>query len=314
MTVTNSGTGSFDWFLVNTSAWLNVSPTNGTLPATGDTATINLSLSASDAVLPAKAYAATLRFTNLTSHASQLIPATLSVGQNLVENGGFETGDFTDWTLVGDGESYQDQGLGVGLLIENAVINSQSFTGASGYIHSGTNAAALGESGFLATLSQNIPTVPQASYRISFWLVNKTNAVTEQFELSWDGNAIYNILNPKVFAWTNLNFVVTATDTNSVLQFAAENDQGYFGLDDVSVSPIPSLDFTSVLRSTNTYKFTWGATTGLVYQVQYKTNLLQPDWINLNQSITAKTNILSTADTNALLLSGQRFYRLEVLP
>ena len=310
LTVTNSGTGSFDWFLINTSAWLNVSPTNGTLPATGDTAAINLSLSASSAVLPAKAYSATLRFTNLTSHASQLIPATLSIGQNLVENGGFETGDFTDWILVGDGESYQDQGL----LIENAVVNSQSFTGASGYIHSGTNGAVLGEGGSLATLSQNIPTVPQANYRISFWLVNKTNVATEQFELNWDGNTIYNILNPKVFAWTNLNFVVTATDTNSVLQFAAESDQGYFGLDDISVSPIPGLDFTSVLRSTNTYKFTWGATTGLVYQVQYKTNLLQPDWINLNKSITARTNILSTADTNALLLSGQRFYRLEVLP
>ena len=54
--------------------------------------------------------------------------------------------------------------------------------------------------------------------------------------------------------------------------------------------------------------------TGLVYQVQFKTNLLQTNWLNLGGASTAKTNTLTMTDTNALLSSPQRFYRLSVLP
>ncbi len=314
LTVSNSGTGSFDWFLVNTSAWLNVSPTNGTLSAAGDATAISVNLAAASTNLPAKAYSATLRFTNLTSHASQLIPVTLSVGQNLVQNGGFETGDFTDWTLVGDGEEYTQVQGQVEFYIFNGVVNASSFSGASYFIHSGTNGAAFGEYGYLATLSQNIPTVPQANYLLSFWLDNPTSGVPEQFEVNWNGTTLYNILNPPVFGWTNLTFIVGATESNTVLQFAAENDQSYFGLDDVSVTPIPTLAFDSVVQLTNTYQFTWNAATGLVYQVQYATNLLQPDWTDVGGAITARTNILTISDTNALILSPQRFYRMVVTP
>jgi len=64
----------------------------------------------------------------------------------------------------------------------------------------------------------------------------------------------------------------------------------------------------------NNYELKWDATAGLVYQVQYKTNLFQPNWISLCGPITASTNILSFADTNSLIISPQRYYRLKVSP
>jgi hypothetical protein len=225
----------------------------------------------------------------------------LSIGQNLVGNGSFETGDFTDWTLVGDA-TY------------NLVVDAGSFNGASKYIESGNYGAILGESGYLATLSQTIATLPGENYLVSCWLISPTNIPTEQFEVSWDGDTLYNILNPPAFGWTNLEFLVSATETNTVLQFAAENDYTFFGLDNISVTPLPPLGFSSVQQLTNTYEFTWDAMPGLVYQVQYKTNLLQPNWINLGSAIPATANVLSISDTNALLVSPERFYRLGVSP
>ena len=306
LTVSNAGAGNFNWFLVNTSSWLMVSPTNGAMLAGGPPATLTLDLSNAVYSFAPNTYSATLRFTNVNNHESELVPATLSIGQNIVENGGFETGGFTDWTLVGDGQNAGG--------FYNGVVDAGSFGGASNYVHSGTYGVALGQSGFLATLSQSVPSLPGQNYLLSFWLDNPTNGVTEQFEVNWNGTTLYNILNPPVFGWTNLTFIVGATDATTVLQFAAENDQSYFGLDDVSVTPIPTLAFDSVVQLTNTYQFTWNAAIGLVYQVQYATNLLQPDWTDVGGAITARTNVLTISDTNALILSPQRFYRMVVAP
>jgi hypothetical protein len=52
--------------------------------------------------------------------------------------------------------------------------------------------------------------------------------------------------------------------------------------------------------------------TGLVYQVQYKTNLLQTGWINLGKPLIATSGTLSVSDTNAFNLSPQRFYRVQM--
>jgi hypothetical protein len=55
----------------------------------------------------------------------------------------------------------------------------------------------------------------------------------------------------------------------------------------------------------------WGATPGQTYQVQYKTNLTQPDWTNL--LIVTATNSTATV-SDALDSSAQRFYRTVWLP
>jgi hypothetical protein len=58
--------------------------------------------------------------------------------------------------------------------------------------------------------------------------------------------------------------------------------------------------------------FTWSTLPDVSYLVQYQTNLAQTNWLNLGGSIIAATNTLTVLDTNALLNSPQRFYRIQV--
>jgi hypothetical protein len=53
--------------------------------------------------------------------------------------------------------------------------------------------------------------------------------------------------------------------------------------------------------------------TGLVYQVQFKTNLLQTNWVVL-KNITATNTPVTFVDTNPITGSPQKFYRLLLLP
>jgi len=67
LTLTNTAITSINWSLANTSTWLNVSASNGTLPAKG-AANVTVSLIPSATTnLPAGRYTASIRLTNLTS-------------------------------------------------------------------------------------------------------------------------------------------------------------------------------------------------------------------------------------------------------
>jgi hypothetical protein len=74
---------------------------------------------------------------------------------------------------------------------------------------------------------------------------------------------------------------------------------------------VPAFKATTIAAST--FNLTWATTTGLVYQVQYKTNLLQANWISLGKPLIATNTVLTVSDTNAISSSPQRFYRLQVL-
>jgi hypothetical protein len=249
-------------------------------------------------------YIASLKFTNWNSHIAQTVPFTLSIVESLVANGGFETGDFTDWTLVGNGIVSQGP---FGSTIYNAVESSNSYPSV---VHSGSYGAFLGDTQ-LATLSQTLATIPGENYLLSFWLDNTTSGSGQRFQASWNGSVLYNVTNPPAFSWTNLQFIVTASGSSTVLQFGAENNPAYFGLDDVSVAHIPAVAFKTAAQTAGTFDLTWATATGLVYQVQYKTNLLQTNWFNLIKPTTATSTNLSASDTGS---SPQRFYRLSVAP
>jgi hypothetical protein len=245
-----------------------------------------------------------------TPAGTNLINALVDLADtSIIQNGGFETGNFNGWTLAGNGI--------IGNTTYNAVVSAGSFSGNSGtnFIHSGTYGAFLGDTQ-IATLSQTLNTFPGQGYLLSFWLDNPTNGSGQQFLVNWNTNSpgvsrIYDLTNPPVLPWTNITLVVTATGTNTTLQFGAENYPDGFGLDDITVTPIPATLFQTVTKTNGTLNFTWNALTGLVYQVQYKTNLLQTNWINLGAVITA-TNVTATA-TNLIGPDPQRFYRLQLL-
>jgi hypothetical protein len=100
-----------------------------------------------------------------------------------------------------------------------------------------------------------------------------------------------------------------ATGTNTTLQIQAENVPAYFGLDDVSVTPVRLPEFKAAAISTNGPQLSWRTTPGVTYQVQYKTNLMQTTWDSLIPAFVATSETSTLQDTNSLG-SFQRFYRL----
>ena len=129
----------------------------------------------------------------------------------------------------------------------------------------------------------------------------------------WNGKTNFDRVNFSATAgWTNMHFLVTATAASTVLKFGFRNDTSYFGLDDVFVQPVPTPTLQSANLAGNSIQLTWSALTGLVYQVQYKTNLTQTNWINLGSSFTATNSNASIS--NSITTDSQRFYRVQLLP
>jgi hypothetical protein len=306
--LTNSGAGSLNW-AAGVPSWLTATPASGSLPGKSSVFASVAINSAISGLIPAT-YTANVVFTNLTSGIVQISVFTLQLGQSLVQNGGFETGDFSLWNFNGD---YSDPSGN----FENGVTGAETFGDGSGtnWVHSGAFGAALGEAGKLAYLSQALTTLPGRSYLLSFWFNNLGGGTPNQFLVNWNTNSastntIFNQVNvPEIDNWTNMPFIVTATATNTSLQFGFENDSYYFGLDDIALQPIPTPTFRAIGRTNNVILFTWNSLASLEYQIQYSTNLAMANWINLGSSVTAN-GYISTA-TNSMGTDSQRFYRIQ---
>ncbi len=299
--LTNAGAAALSWAVLNPAPWLDAAPTSGTLTPDSPQTNVTVALNGAAASLAAGVYSASITFTNQSSGAVQSRQFTVQIGQNLIANGDFETGDFSYWTLVGD-SGYNYVGTKTGRHSRPAVV------------HSGTYGALLGQSGSLGSLSQTVATAPGMSYLLSLWMANPfTGDTPNQFHITWNAGtgAATNLFDsydmPQV-SWTNVQFLVTAAGTSTTLQFQFRNDPQYFGLDDISLVPfsVPALQFPVLAGST--VLFTWNAVPGLVYQVQYKTDLAQPTWNALGSPITATSSSQTASDPAGQ--AAQRFYRV----
>src|SRR5690349_18513809 len=85
--------------------------------------------------------------------AASFGPPMMARAQESVMNGGFETGDFTNWTVVDNsGDTFVDNGSNTGIAP-----------------HSGSYLAALGPVRSLGSLSQTLITATGQSYLLSLW-------------------------------------------------------------------------------------------------------------------------------------------------
>lgn len=304
--LTNGSAASLSWGLAETSSWFNVSKRNGTLVA-GASTNISVSPNVNADALLAGIYSTDMIFTNLDSGSTVSRGLTLRVGQSVVQNGGFETGDFTDWTLTESGGTY-------------SFVDDGSNTGISP--HGGSYLAALGHPSSPGFLSQTLTTAPGQAYLISLWFnspdVNQItggefpNNLPNEFKVSWGGATLFDQNNIPVWGWTNMLFVVTASNTNTVLQFGERVDPWYLGLDDVNVWPVPVPSFRSTFETNNNaIGFTFNSLAGLQYVVQYSTNLSNTNWFDLSTH-TATGDTLTI--TNAIGADQSRFYRIRRLP
>jgi hypothetical protein len=216
--LTNASQVAVNWNVVSNPPWIDVSPTNGVL-GPFSAAVVNCSLNAAATNLPAGAWSAGVLFSNSTFAAEESLPLLFMIGQ-LVQNGGFETGDLTGWALTGD----------------TAYVSASTYDGA---IHSGAYGAFLVNNGALGYLSQTIPTIPGQMYSVSLWLDSSDGATPNGFQVSWEGNVVFNGTNLPGVGWTNLQFSLAATNPYSVLQIGFANAASFFGLDDISVTAAP---------------------------------------------------------------------------
>ena len=140
-----------------------------------------------------------------------------TVGPNLVTNCGFETGDFTGWTLLDSGN------MSVNTVLPN----------------NGAYSAELGSVGTVGCISQTLTTTPNQEYFLSFALYNTGRP--NNFQVFWAGGEMSgDMLKMPDFAYT-LDFlggggelIGSGSDT---LTFCAQNDPSFFYLDDIIVVP-----------------------------------------------------------------------------
>lgn len=293
-TLSNLGGTSAVWKVAGASAWLSVTQASGTVGAVSQT-NLYFSLNAKAGALKAGLYKTTVTVRNNKNQIVQSLPVTLSIGQNIVTNGGFETGSFSGWNL-------------------NAATTQVGSR--TGLVHSGKYGAELGQATSLGYLSQTLPTTAGQTYLLSLWLTNPKNAIgatPNEFQVQWEGATIYDGINLPFMTWTNLQFTVTATAAGSQLQFGFQDDPYYLGLDDISVKPVAAPHLREIVQSPAAFHFTFDTTPGATYQVQYKTDLMQPDWLDLGGPVLSETNSLNITDTD-IANYPQKFYRLKLVP
>ncbi len=158
---------------------------------------------------------------SVTSTGAVLSVVVAQPGVQLVQNGGFETGNFSAWSPSGN-------------------FANCSVSASSPYVHSGTYGALLGPVGALGFLSQTLPTSPGGTYLLSLWLDSPDGLGPNEFQVAWNGSVLLDQTNLGAIGWTNLQFMVAATGANTVLQLGFRDDQSFLGLDDIQVSPLVS--------------------------------------------------------------------------
>jgi subtilase family serine protease len=306
-TLTNIGSKTLTWSLVNTSSWLTVSATGGTLKPGGPSATVTVSLNSSAKGLLITHAGGNLTFNNLTAGTTQNRQFDLYVG-----NGGFETGDLTDWTYVGD------TNLTFSLAADDLDIAGQEALSGEAdalFVHSGIYGGYLGQWPTNGTLSQTVPTTAGQYLLVSFWLtsVPEDGATTPNgFDAKWNGATLFTGTNLPAFGWTNLQYVVSSASTSGTLQFDFNNTPGAFGLDDVTVQPLPAPVLNSATVSRGNISLSWSAFLNVSYQIQSKTNFSQSAWVNVGSPFLATSNLVQVS--LPLGSDPKRFYRVVLSP
>jgi hypothetical protein len=147
---------------------------------------------------------------------------------NIVLNCGFETGDFTFWTQIGD--------LGFTGVNTNASHHyGVPFPSAWG--------AYFGPQGALGCIYQDVNT-PAFHYDISLWVTNA--GAPNQFTVQWNGVFLTSASNVFDFGWTQLAYPNVFTNPAvSRLEICFQNPPNYFYLDDIVVVQTPGTTATA---------------------------------------------------------------------
>jgi hypothetical protein len=305
-TLTNIGSTPLNWSLINTSLWLTVSSTAGTLIRGGGAETVTVSLNSAASNFLIGNYSGNVSIVNVTDDTAQNRQFDLYVG-----NGGFETGDFTDWNFVGD------TNLVFALAADDVdVAGTNALDGAADaqFVHSGLYGAYLGQFPTDGSLSQTVATRVGQQYVVSFWLTSvayEGSTTPNNFAVNWNDSTLYAQTNLGAFGWTNVQFVVPAKATSTTLEFDFDNVPAGFGLDDIRVETVPAPVLQSVTLAGGIITLTWSGIASLSYQVQSANDLINPRWTNVAAAMTAPGDLVSASEP--ISTASQQFYRVLLL-
>ena len=161
-----------------------------------------------------------------------------SASANFVSNGSFESGDFTGWSLK---EGANATGGG-GTADTTAGTNLDFVFPSLGSVYvpqQGSDYAMLGynTAGKFADLSQTITTAAGQGLQLTYYVATDGYA-TNSFSVLWNGTAIAGsqITNSSNTNYTEYQFWVKTVGSSDTLQFLAEDTNGFFLLDDVSLA------------------------------------------------------------------------------
>ncbi|MGB7556024.1 MAG: PEP-CTERM sorting domain-containing protein [Candidatus Korobacteraceae bacterium] len=146
-----------------------------------------------------------------------IVGAPAFASPNLVNNGSFETGDFTGWNQTG---------------LEEVV------TGPF-YVYSGAQDgnwySVWGNIGGDGSISQTITDSPGAHYTFSFWFASVGDNPSD-FSAMWDATTVFSQTNPNTGVnWTEFSFAVTGTGSDTIT-FNGRDDPSWMALDNISVT------------------------------------------------------------------------------
>ena len=146
------------------------------------------------------------------------VSAPMTFAQNLVQNGSFESGDFTNWNVNG---------------LELVVSGPFSAYNAA---QDGSWYSVWGNIGSDGTISQSFADTAGQHYDFSFWMASVGDSPSH-FAAFWDGTALLDQSDPSTGgAWQQFSFDVVGTG-NDTITFAGQDDPAWIALDNVSVTP-----------------------------------------------------------------------------
>lgn len=149
-----------------------------------------------------------------------LFVCALTRADDLIVNGGFETGDLTGWTAQA---------------ATTRPALSITFPGFGNTGHFSTLFYGFGPEP--DQLLQTVPTQQGRAYVLQMWVNNTNSTNGGSARVWWEGSEIYNAtpLASPLNEWTRLTFVVVSTGASSELRIGGFGSSGGFMIDDVSL-------------------------------------------------------------------------------